>query len=95
MQPKTSFNLWYILVTLVTVLVLQSMWSQAIQMKQIPYSQFQAYLEQDRVVEVRVGQDRIQGQLRDPQAGEAPGFFTIRVDDKLADGRVPIFPVDI
>ncbi len=85
MQSKTSFNLWYALATLITVLVLQSMWSQAIQIKQIPYSQFQAYLEEDRVVEVRIGQNRIQGVLRDPQEGEAPGFFTIRVDEKLAD----------
>lgn len=85
MQSRTSFNLWYILVMLITVMVLQSMWSQAIQIKQIPYSQFQIYLEEDRIKEVRVSQDRIQGVLRDPQEGEAPGFFTFRVDDKLAD----------
>ncbi|WP_089935910.1 ATP-dependent zinc metalloprotease FtsH [Candidatus Entotheonella palauensis] len=85
MQSKTSFNLWYALVTLLTLLVLQSMWSRAVRIEQIPYSQFQAYLAEDRVDEVRIGRDRIQGKLRDPQEGEAPQFLTVRVDEELAD----------
>ncbi len=85
MQSKSSFNLWYALATLITVLVLQSMWSQAIRIEQIPYSQFQIYLQENRVEEVRIRQNRIQGKLRDPQEGEAPGFLTIRVDEELAD----------
>ncbi len=85
MQPKTSFNLWYALVTVLTLLVLQGMWSRAVRIEQIPYSQFQAYLAEDRVEEVRIGRNRIQGQLRDPQEGEAPQFLTVRVNEELAD----------
>ncbi|ETX01634.1 MAG: hypothetical protein ETSY1_06635 [Candidatus Entotheonella factor] len=85
MQSKTSFNLSYALVTLVTILVLQSMWSRTVRIEQIPYSQFQAYLAEDRVDEVRIGRDRIQGKLRDPREGEAPQFLTVRVDEELAD----------
>jgi cell division protease FtsH len=85
MQSKTSFNLWYALATLLALLVLQSMWSQAVRMEQIPYSQFQTYLAEDRVEEVRIGRDRIQGKLRAPQEDEAPRFSTVRVDEELAD----------
>ncbi len=85
MQSKTSFNLWYALVMVLTVLVLQGMWGRAVRMEQIPYSQFQAYLAEDRVDEVRISRDRIQGKLRDPVEGEAPQFITVRVDDKLAE----------
>jgi len=42
-------------------------------------------LAADRIEEVRIGQDRIQGKLRDPQSGETPQFFTVRVDEELAD----------
>jgi cell division protease FtsH len=85
MQLKASFNIWYALAMLLALLALQSMWSQTTRIEQIPYSQFQAYLAADRVEEVRIGQDRIQGKLRDPQSGEAPQFFTVRVDEELAD----------
>jgi cell division protease FtsH len=85
MQTRTSFNLWYALAMLVALLVLQNMWSQATRMEQIPYSQFQTYLAEDRVEEVHIGRDRIQGKLRDPQRGEAPQFSTVRVDEELAD----------
>jgi cell division protease FtsH len=85
MQPKTSLNLWYALAMLLTLLMLQGLWSQSTRIEQIPYSQFQAYLAEDRVEEVRIGQDRIQGKLRDPQRGEAPQFFTVRVDEELAE----------
>ena len=85
MQSKTSFNLWYALATLLALLVLQSMWSQAVRMEQIPYSQFQTYLAEDRVEEVRIGRDRIQGKLRAPKEDEAPRFSTVRVDEELAD----------
>ena len=85
MRPKTSLNLWYALAMLLALLLLQSMWSQSTRLEQIPYSQFQTYLAQDRVEEVRIGQDRIEGKLKDPQRGEAPQFFTVRVDEKLAE----------
>lgn len=85
MQPKTSFNLWYALGTVLTLLVLQGMWSRAVRIDQIPYSQFQTYLAEDRVEEVRIGRDRIQGKLRAPQEGEAPQFSTVRVNEELAD----------
>ena len=85
METKTKFNLWYAILALVAIFTVQGLLSQAVRVERIPYSQFQAYLEADQVEEVRVGQDRIQGKLKDPVDGQASHFITVRVDKDLAD----------
>ena len=84
MPKKMSFNLWYAVIALMAILTLQGVLSQANRIEQIPYSQFQTYLESDRIEEIRVGENRIQGKLKNPQAGETPYFVTTRVDEALA-----------
>ena len=86
MQSKPAFNLWYALAIFLILVTLQSMRGQpASRVEQIPYSQFQAYLADDRVEEVRIGRRYIKGVLREPQAGETPLFITARVNEKLAE----------
>lgn len=85
MDKKTKFNIWYIFVALWGVVLLHSLWMQATQIEQIPYSQFQTYLSQGRIDEIRISQDYIQGKLRDPEEGHPAQFLTVRVDPQLAD----------
>jgi cell division protease FtsH len=85
MQSKTRFNLWYAVLAVLAILMLQNLFGQTVRVDQIPYSQFQAYLADNRVEEVRIGQDRIQGKLKDPAEGQAQHFITVRVDKDLAD----------
>jgi len=85
MQSKTRFNLWYAVLAVLAILMLQNLFGQTVRVEQIPYSQFQAYLADNRVEEVRIGQDRIQGKLKDPAEGQAQHFITVRVDKDLAD----------
>ncbi len=85
MQTQTKFNIGYALLALFGILVLQTMFSQAVRVEQIPYSQFQTYLAENRVEAVRIGEDRIQGKLREPQEGQPSYFVTVRVDKDLAD----------
>ncbi|PIT03598.1 cell division protein FtsH [Bradyrhizobium nitroreducens] len=51
----------------------------------IPYSQFEQLLAQDKVAEVSVGTDTIQGKLKEPLPGGKSAFITARVDMALAD----------
>ena len=69
MQSKTKFNLWYAVLAMLAILMLQNLFGQTVRVEQIPYSQFQAYLADNRVEEVRIGQNRIQGKLKN---GPAP-----------------------
>jgi cell division protease FtsH len=85
MQSKTKFNLWYAVLAVLAILMLHNLFGQTVRVEHIPYSQFQAYLADNRVEEVRIGQDRIQGKLKDPAEGQAQHFITVRVDKDLAD----------
>jgi len=51
----------------------------------IPYSQFEQLLAQDKVTEVAVGPDTIQGKLKEPLPGGKSAFVTSRVDMALAE----------
>ncbi len=51
----------------------------------IPYSQFEQLLAQDKIAEVSVGADSIQGKLKEPLPGGKSAFITARVDMALAE----------
>lgn len=51
----------------------------------IPYSQFEQLLAQDRIAEVSVGPDTIQGKLKEPLPSGKSAFVTARVDLTLAE----------
>ncbi|MDA9463374.1 ATP-dependent zinc metalloprotease FtsH [Bradyrhizobium sp. CCBAU 53415] len=51
----------------------------------IPYSQFEQLLTQDKIAEVSVGSDMIQGKLKEPLPSGKSAFITARVDMALAD----------
>lgn len=51
----------------------------------IPYSQFEQLLAQDKIAEVSVGSDMIQGKLKEPLPNGKSAFITARVDMALAE----------
>lgn len=51
----------------------------------IPYSQFEQLLAQDKIAEVTVGSDMIQGKLKEPLPNGKSAFITARVDMALAE----------
>jgi cell division protease FtsH len=85
LNRKTKFNIWYVFIAVWGVLLLHNLWMQSLQIEQIPYSQFETYLKEGRVAEVRIGQDYIQGKLKDPAEGHPQQFVTVRVEPELAD----------
>jgi cell division protease FtsH len=85
MDKQTKFNLWYVFFAIWGVLVVHGAWVQATSIQQIPYSQFQTYLTEGRVAEIRVSQTEIQGLLQDPKDGEPSRFTTIRVEPNFAE----------
>ncbi|MEW6297374.1 MAG: ATP-dependent zinc metalloprotease FtsH [Thermodesulfobacteriota bacterium] len=86
MDKKTKFNIWYVFIALWGVLILHGLWMQATQqIERIPYSQFQTYLQEGRIAEIRISDRYIQGRLKDPQEGHPAQFLTVRVDPALAE----------
>ena len=85
MDRKIRFNIWYVFIALWGVILLHNLWLQATRIEQIPYSQFQAYLDEDLIEEIRISNNYIQGTLRQPLEGQPQQFVTIRVEPDLAD----------
>jgi cell division protease FtsH len=85
MDKKTKFNVWYIFIAVWGVFLLHALWVQSTQIEQIPYSQFQTYLNEGRIAEIRVSQNYLEGSLKEPQEGHPQKFLTVRVDRGLAE----------
>jgi len=80
---KNSFNLAYVLLAALGVLVLQDWWARSQAVATIPYSQFQKLVREDRVASVVVSADQIQGEYKEPIDGKKR-FVTSRVEQDLA-----------
>ena len=88
MEPnarKRQFVTWYVVAAVMGVLAFQAWWASYSQIETIPYSQFEALLDQGKVDQVTVGTDSIQGTLKEALPSGKREFFAVRVDPQLAD----------
>ncbi|QKV19158.1 ATP-dependent zinc metalloprotease FtsH [Oricola thermophila] len=83
MNNKTQFNFWYWIAAFIALALFQYFYTTATQVAQIPYSEFQAYLEEGKIAEVAVSDRYIQGRFKEEQDGK-PMFFTTRVEPEFA-----------
>jgi cell division protease FtsH len=83
MEPKHRFNLSYLIIAGLSVLLLHEAWSQYKTVAPIPYSEFQQLLKEKKIKEVVVAQDTVRGTLTEPVNGRSQ-FVATRVDPKLA-----------
>jgi hypothetical protein len=82
---KRQVTVWYVLAAMLGVLLFQWWWASYSQVETIPYSQFESLLEQDKVAQVTVSADSIQGTLKEPLPNGKRDFFVTRVDPQLAE----------
>jgi cell division protease FtsH len=85
MDKKAHINFWYVIAAVLGLLFLHNAYVQNTAPKPIPYSQFQTLLDEDKVAEVAITQDRIRGTLKEPLPDGAKDFVTTRVETDLAD----------
>lgn len=86
MEKRTRFSIWYVLIAIWVVIIIQNVISQTYQIKNIPYSEFVKALDDGRVQEVAITTDRIQGKMRGSERGQdtVQQFVTVRVDPDLS-----------
>jgi cell division protease FtsH len=84
-ERKHQFATWYIFAAFLGVMLIQSVWLRFTQVETIPYSQFEQLLTENKISEVLVGSDTIQGKLKEPLPDKRKLFYTVRVDPALAD----------
>ncbi len=86
MEKHHKFSIWYVLIAIWIVLILQHSIAQTFRVEQISYSDFLKALQEGKVEEVAITQDRIQGKIKameDGREGEK-SFSTVRVDPNLS-----------
>ncbi len=86
MEKKHKFSLWYVLIGMWIVLIAQSYIASMYAVQTIPYSQFLTLLKTEKIVEVAITANKIQGKMKvDGGApNETKAFKTIRVDPELS-----------
>jgi cell division protease FtsH len=83
-ERKHQFATWYIFAAFLGVMLIQYLWLQYTQIEIIPYSQFEQLVDQNKISEVLVGSDTIQGTLKEPFPDGRRLFNTVRVEPDLA-----------
>jgi cell division protease FtsH len=82
---KRDVAIWYLFVAGIGLLLAQLAWSSYSQIETIPFSQFDQLVVDNKVHDVTIGADLIQGTLKEPLPGGKTQFVSARVDPALAD----------
>jgi cell division protease FtsH len=80
MEKRQKFSIWYVILGVWFVLLLQNSITTMFAVKTIPYSEFLKLLKENKVIEVAITADQIQGKLKDGAGGKEQMFRTVRVD---------------
>ena len=83
MDRKTQATIWYFIMAMFIVVLINNLVSQNAQVEQIPYSQFTQYLDDGQVADVTVSKDTIRGQYVTAKDGKTD-FVVTRVEPELA-----------
>jgi cell division protease FtsH len=86
MEKHHKFSMWYVLLGIWVVLIIQNALFSAFSVKTIPYSEFLKALSENRVTEVAITSNMIQGRLKDTKDSGDQGqlFRTVRVDPEIS-----------
>jgi len=87
MEKHHKFSMWYVLLGVWVVLIIQNMLVSALSVQVMPYSEFLKALKEDRVAEVAITANQIQGRLKPTANSKEQGqaFRTVRVDQNLSE----------
>lgn len=87
MEKHHKFSIWYVLLGVWVVLIIQDMILSAFAIQTIPYSQFLKQLKENKVIEVAISANKIQGKMKaDDSVGDKETTFrTVRVDPEISN----------
>jgi cell division protease FtsH len=82
MDKKQKFSIWYVMLGIWVVLIVHNMIYSAFAIKTIPYSEFLGLLKENKVSEVAISANQIQGKIKGDQGTSQRDslFRTVRVD---------------
>ena len=84
MERQHHVNFWYFVLAILLLLGFQALLQEPPQVERISYAQFERWLEQGRVDDLTVTDDRITGRIIDAAPEQPSRFTTTRVDPEIA-----------
>jgi cell division protease FtsH len=78
-EKKQQIHFWYVIAAVLLMLFIQSLYLQSTKLTPIPYSRFETLLDQNKIQEVAITQNRIQGTLKEADPDGVKDFVTTRV----------------
>jgi len=86
MEKHHKFSIWYVLLGIWIVLLIQNYLASSFSIQTIPYSEFLRLVKENKVAEVAITQDQIQGRMTVDGADQGKGerFKTVRVDPEIS-----------
>ena len=85
MKRHYRFSIWYFIVGIWLVLLMQNYLANTFAVKTIAYSEFLDYLQQGKIVEVAITANAIQGRLKSETEGARDQYFkTVKVEPEIA-----------
>ena len=82
-RKQTGFNLGYVLMAVMGVLLLQDFWMRRQAVATIPYSEFQKLVREDKIGSVVIGPNQLSGEFKEAIGGKKR-FLAVRVDADIA-----------
>ncbi|MHB8808450.1 MAG: ATP-dependent zinc metalloprotease FtsH [Desulfobulbaceae bacterium] len=85
MKRHYRFSIWYFIVGIWLVLLMQNYLASTFAVKTIAYSEFLEYLQQGKIAEVAITANAIQGRLKpESEGGREQYFKTVKVDTDIS-----------
>jgi cell division protease FtsH len=82
MEKKHRVSLWYFIIAFWALIILQEIYVASQHLDEVPYSQFKAWVQDDKVAEVSITETIIHGKLKKEREQEGSQWFqTVRVND--------------
>src|SRR5215472_7956925 len=78
-DKKFHINFWYVFAAVLAMLLIQDLYLESRKLSPIPYSQFEKLVDEDKVKEVWISQNQIQGTLKEAEPDGTKDFITTRV----------------
>ncbi len=79
-KKKKNFTFLYFIIAIVGIFLIHSYLSLRSEIKTIPYSEFKALIKQDKVADLLIDNEKVQGNLRS-EDGKTVKFVTSRIED--------------
>ncbi|MBT8365494.1 MAG: ATP-dependent zinc metalloprotease FtsH [Deltaproteobacteria bacterium] len=86
MEKQQKFSIWYVILGIWFVFIIQNYMGSAFEIKTITYSQFLKLLKENKIIEVAISSNQIQGKYREGEGAPAKDivFKTVRVDPETS-----------